>query len=115
DNGLRSRVRLRVDGGFLTGRDVIMAALLGADEYSFGTAAMIAEGCIMLRACHKDTCSTGIATQRPPPPATPPQRPPLRAKFAGTPEGVAAYMVFIAEEVRRYLAELGFRTMDEAI
>jgi glutamate synthase (ferredoxin) len=82
-----------------------MAALLGADEYSFGTAAMIAEGCIMLRACHKDTCSTGIATQRPH----------LRAKFAGTPEGVAAYMVFIAEEMRGYLAELGFRTMDEAI
>ena len=97
ENGLRDRVRVRMDGGLMTGRDVIMAALLGADEYSFGTAAMIAEGCIMLRACHKDTCSTGIATQRPH----------LRAKFAGTPEGVAAYMVFIAEEVRRYLAELG--------
>ena len=82
ENGLRDRVRVRVDGGFMTGRDVIMAALLGADEYSFGTAAMIAEGCIMLRACHKDTCPTGIATQRPH----------LRAKFAGTPEGVAAYM-----------------------
>ncbi|MEA2686378.1 MAG: hypothetical protein QOE93_1573, partial [Actinomycetota bacterium] len=105
DNGLRDRVRLRMDGGLFTGRDVIMAALLGADEYSFGTAAMIAEGCIMLRACHKDTCSTGIATQRPH----------LRAKFAGTPEGVAAYMVFIAEEVRGYLAQLGFRTLDEAI
>jgi glutamate synthase (ferredoxin) len=105
ENGLRDRVRVRMDGGMMTGRDVIMAALLGADEYSFGTAAMIAEGCIMLRACHKDTCSTGIATQRPH----------LRAKFAGTPEGVAAYMVFIAEEVRRYLAELGYRTMDEAI
>ncbi|MEA2933153.1 MAG: hypothetical protein QOI56_1938, partial [Actinomycetota bacterium] len=105
ENGLRDRVRLRMDGGLMTGRDVVMAALLGADEFSFGTAAMIAEGCIMLRACHKDTCSTGIATQRPH----------LRAKFAGTPEGVAAYMVFIAEEVRRYLAELGFRTMDEAI
>jgi glutamate synthase domain-containing protein 2/glutamate synthase domain-containing protein 1/glutamate synthase domain-containing protein 3 len=105
ENGLRDRVRLRMDGGLMTGRDVIMAALLGADEYSFGTAAMIAEGCIMLRACHKDTCSTGIATQRPH----------LRAKFAGTPEGVAAYMVFIAEEVRRHLAELGFRTLDEAI
>ncbi len=105
ENGLRDRVRLRMDGGLFTGRDVIMAALLGADEYSFGTAAMIAEGCIMLRACHKDTCSTGIATQRPH----------LRAKFTGTPEGVAAYMVFIAEEARRYLAQLGFRTMDEAI
>jgi glutamate synthase (ferredoxin) len=65
DNGLRDRVRVRMDGGLLTGRDVLMAALLGADEYSFGTAAMIAEGCIMARACHKDTCPTGIATQRP--------------------------------------------------
>src|SRR5207249_9876881 len=73
ENDLRSRIRVRVDGGFLTGRDVVIAALLGADEYSFGTAAMIAEGCIMVRACHKDTCPTGIATQRPH----------LRAKFAG--------------------------------
>ena len=105
DNGLRSRVRLRVDGGFLTGRQVIMAALLGADEYSFGTAAMIAEGCIMLRACHRDTCKPGVATQRPH----------LRANFTGTPEGVAAYFMFIAEEVRQYLAQLGLRTLDEAI
>ena len=105
ENGLRDRVRLRMDGGLLTGRDVLMAALLGADEYSFGTAAMIAEGCIMLRACHKDTCTTGIATQRPH----------LRAKFAGTPEGVAAYMLFIAQEVRQELAALGLRTVDEAV
>ncbi|MGI8983126.1 MAG: glutamate synthase large subunit [Acidimicrobiales bacterium] len=105
ENGLRDRVRLRMDGGIMTGRDVLMAALLGADEFSFGTAAMIAEGCIMLRACHKDTCTTGIATQRPH----------LRAKFAGTPEGVAAYMLFIAEEVRRELAALGLRTLDEAV
>jgi glutamate synthase domain-containing protein 2/glutamate synthase domain-containing protein 3 len=105
DNKLRDRIRVRMDGGLLTGRDVLMAALLGADEYSFGTAAMIAEGCIMARACHKDTCPTGIATQRPH----------LRAKFAGTPEGVAAYMLFIAEEVRRDLAALGLRTLDEAI
>ncbi len=105
ENGLRDRVRLRMDGGLMTGRDVLMAALLGADEYSFGTAAMIAEGCIMARACHKDTCPTGVATQRPH----------LRAKFAGTPEGVAAYMLFMAEEVRHLLASLGFRTMDEAI
>jgi glutamate synthase domain-containing protein 2/glutamate synthase domain-containing protein 1/glutamate synthase domain-containing protein 3 len=104
DNGLRSRVRLRVDGGFLTGRQVIVAALLGADEYSFGTAAMIAEGCIMLRACHRDTCKPGVATQRPH----------LRANFTGTPEGVAAYFLFIAEEVRGYLAELGLRSLDEA-
>jgi glutamate synthase domain-containing protein 2/glutamate synthase domain-containing protein 1/glutamate synthase domain-containing protein 3 len=105
DNGLRSRVRLRVDGGFLTGRQVIMAALLGADEYSFGTAAMIAEGCIMLRACHRDTCKPGVATQRPH----------LRANFTGTPEGVAAYFLFVADEMRGYLAELGLRSVDEAI
>ena len=105
ESGLRDRARLRVDGGFMTGRDVMTAALLGADEFSFGTAAMIAEGCIMLRACHRDTCSTGIATQRPN----------LRAKFAGTPEGVAAYFMFVADEVRRLLAELGFRSLDEAI
>jgi glutamate synthase domain-containing protein 2/glutamate synthase domain-containing protein 1/glutamate synthase domain-containing protein 3 len=105
DNGLRSRVRLRADGGFLTGRQVIVAALLGADEYSFGTAAMIAEGCIMLRACHRDTCKPGVATQRPN----------LRANFTGTPEGVAAYFLFMAEEVRGYLARLGLRSLDEAI
>jgi glutamate synthase domain-containing protein 2/glutamate synthase domain-containing protein 1/glutamate synthase domain-containing protein 3 len=105
ENKLRDRVRLRVDGGFMTGHDVIVAALLGADEFSFGTAAMIAEGCIMLRACHRDTCSTGVATQRPH----------LRAKFRGTPEGVAAYLLFVAEEARRHLAALGFRSMDEAI
>ena len=105
DNGLRSRVRLRVDGGFLTGRQVIVAALLGADEFSFGTAAMIAEGCIMLRACHRDTCKPGVATQRPH----------LRANFTGTPEGVAAYFLFVAEEVRGYLAQLGLRSLDEAV
>src|SRR5207247_90285 len=105
ENGLRDRVRVRVDGGFMTGRDVIMAALLGADEYSFGTASMIAEGCIMLRSCHKDTCTTGIATQRKN----------LRAKFAGTPEGVAAYLLFVAEECRSLLASLGLRSLDDAI
>jgi glutamate synthase (ferredoxin) len=105
ENGLRDRVRLRVDGGFMTGRDVLIAALLGADEYSFGTAAMLAEGCIMLRACHRDTCSTGIATQRSN----------LRAKFAGTPEGVAAYLLFVAEEARGLLASIGLRSFDEAI
>ena len=104
-NGLRSRARVRVDGGFLNGRDVVVAALLGADEFSFGTAAMIAEGCIMLRACHRDTCSTGIATQRLN----------LRAKFAGTPEGVAAYFLFVAGEVRELLAGLGLASLDEAI
>ena len=105
DNGLRGRVRLRVDGGFKTGRHVLVAALLGADEYSFGTAAMIAEGCIMLRACHRDTCKPGVATQRPH----------LRANFSGTPEGVAAYFLFVAEEVRRHLAAMGARSIDELV
>ncbi len=105
DNHLRARVRLRVDGGFMTGRHVMVAALMGADEFSFGTAAMIAEGCIMLRACHRDTCKPGIATQRPN----------LRANFTGTAEGVAAYFVYVAEEVRALLASLGLRSLDEAI
>ena len=105
ENHLRDRVRLQVDGGFMTGRHVVLAALLGADEYSFGTAAMIAEGCIMLRACHRDTCKPGIATQRPN----------LRANFTGTAEGVAAYFLYVADEARRLLASLGFRSMNEAI
>jgi glutamate synthase domain-containing protein 2/glutamate synthase domain-containing protein 1/glutamate synthase domain-containing protein 3 len=104
-NGLRSRVRLQVDGGFKTGRDVLIAALLGADEYGFGTAALLAEGCIMVRACHRDTCPVGIATQRPD----------LREKFRGTPEMVATYLLFVAEEVRRGLAAMGLRSLDEAI
>ena len=105
ESGLRSRVRLRVDGGLKTGRDVLIAALLGADECSFGTAALLAEGCLMVRTCHLDTCPAGIATQRPE----------LRAKFAGTPEMVAAFMIAVAEEVRSLLASLGLRTFDEAI
>ncbi|MFP5224005.1 MAG: glutamate synthase-related protein, partial [Actinomycetota bacterium] len=105
ENHLRERARLRVDGGFKTGRDVLVAALLGADEYSFGTAAMVAEGCIMVRSCHLDTCPVGIATQRPD----------LREKFAGTPEMVVHYFMFVAEEVRRLLASLGLRSLDEAI
>jgi glutamate synthase domain-containing protein 2/glutamate synthase domain-containing protein 1/glutamate synthase domain-containing protein 3 len=105
ENGLRGRVRLRVDGGFKTGHDVMLAALLGADEYAFGTAALFAEGCIMARACHRDTCPVGVATQRLD----------LREKFAGTPEGVAAYLVMVAEEVRELLAAAGFRSLDEAI
>jgi glutamate synthase domain-containing protein 2/glutamate synthase domain-containing protein 1/glutamate synthase domain-containing protein 3 len=104
-NGLRGRVALRVDGGFKTGRDVLIAALLGADEYSFGTAALIAEGCILARACHRDTCPVGIATQRRD----------LRDKFAATPEQVAAYLLFVAREVRQRLAQLGLRSLDEAI
>jgi len=104
-NGLRGRVRLRVDGGFKTGHDVMLAALLGADEYAFGTAALFAEGCIMARACHRDTCPVGIATQRLD----------LREKFAGTPDTVAAYLVMVAEEVRELLAAAGLRSLDEAI
>ncbi len=103
--GLRGRVRLRVDGGLKTGRDVVVAALLGADEVSFGTALLIAEGCLMVRSCHLDTCPVGIATQRPE----------LRAKFAATPEHVEAYLLHLAEDVRRRLAQLGFRTFAEAV
>ena len=105
ENGLRGRVRLRVDGGIKTGRDVVVAALLGADEVSFGTALLLAEGCLMVRSCHLDTCPVGIATQRPE----------LRAKFAATPEQVEAYLLFVAEEVRRWLASLGLRSLDEAV
>ncbi len=105
ENQLRGRVKLRVDGGFKTGHDVLLAALLGADEYSFGTAALFAEGCIMARACHRDTCPVGIATQRRD----------LRDKFAGTPDMVAAYLTMVAEEVRGLLAELGYRSLDEVI
>src|SRR5213078_3177296 len=104
-NGLRGRVRLRVDGGIKTGRDVVVAALLGADEVSFGTALLLAEGCLMVRTCHVDTCPVGIATQRPE----------LRAKFVATPDQVAQYLLLVAEDVRRHLAVLGLRTFDEAI
>jgi len=104
-SGLRGRVRVRVDGGFKTGRDVVLAALLGADEYGFGTAALLAEGCLMVRTCHQDNCPVGIATQRPD----------LRAKFAGTPEMVMRYLSYVAREVRELLAGLGLRSLDEAI
>ena len=105
ESGLRERVRLRADGGLKTGRDAVVAALLGADEVSFGTAVLLAEGCLMVRSCHLDTCPVGIATQRPE----------LRAKFAGTPEAIEAYLLFVAEEVRRLLAQLGLRTFAEAV
>jgi glutamate synthase domain-containing protein 2/glutamate synthase domain-containing protein 1/glutamate synthase domain-containing protein 3 len=103
--GLRGRVRLRVDGGMKTGRDVLVAGLLGADEVSFGTALLLAEGCLMVRSCHLDTCPVGIATQRPE----------LRQKFAATPEMVAAYLLYVAEEVRRGLAALGLRSFEDAV
>ena len=104
-NGLRGRVRVRVDGGFKTGRDVVVAALLGADEMSFGTALLLAEGCIMVRTCHVDSCPVGIATQNPE----------LREKFVATPEQVMAYLVLVAEEVRRRLASLGLPSLEEAV
>ncbi|MEK6699999.1 MAG: glutamate synthase large subunit [Nitrospirota bacterium] len=97
DNGLRDRIRVRADGGMRTGRDVIIAALLGADEFGFGTAVMIAAGCVMVRQCHANTCPTGIATQDPK----------LRARFRGTVEGVTAYFRAVAREVREIMAEMG--------
>jgi glutamate synthase domain-containing protein 2/glutamate synthase domain-containing protein 1/glutamate synthase domain-containing protein 3 len=104
-NGLRSRVRLQTDGQLKTGRDVVVAALLGADEFGFATAPLIVEGCVMMRKCHLNTCPVGIATQDPD----------LRARFAGQPEHVVNYFFFVAEEVRELMARLGFRTMDEMI
>jgi len=102
---LRSRVRLSTDGGLQTGRDVVMAAILGADEYGFGTSALVAEGCLLARACHSNICPVGVATQKPE----------LRAKFVGTPEHVMAYMHYVAQEVREILAELGFCSLAEII
>ena len=102
---LRSRVRLRADGGLKTGRDVVVAALLGAEQYGFGTAPLVALGCVMLRKCHCNTCSVGVATQDPE----------LRKRFAGKPEHVVRYMRFVAQEVRGYMAALGFRTVDEMV
>ncbi len=104
-NGLRHRIEVRTDGGLRTGRDVVIAALLGAESYGFGTAPLVAMGCDMARQCHINTCPTGIATQRED----------LRAKFRGTPEQVISYFTSIAEEVRGILAALGVRTMDEII
>jgi glutamate synthase (ferredoxin) len=104
-NNLRNRVRVRTDGGLQTGRDVVIAAILGADEFSFGTAALVAEGCLMARVCHRNSCPVGIATQRPE----------LRAKFAGKPEHVMAYLHYVAQEVREILARLGFCSLSEII
>lgn len=105
ENGLRERIKVRVDGGIRTGRDVVLAALLGAEEFGFGTATMIATGCVMARQCHLNTCPTGIATQDEK----------LRAKFKGTVAGVVAYFTAVAREVREILAEMGFRQMEEII
>ncbi|MBL0216080.1 MAG: glutamate synthase large subunit, partial [Myxococcales bacterium] len=104
-NGLRDRVRVQVDGGLRTSRDVIIAALLGGEEFGMATASLIATGCIMLRKCHLNTCSVGIATQDPA----------LREKFTGKPEDVIAYFMFVAEGVRAHLARLGARSLDEIV
>lgn len=104
-NELRDRIVVQVDGQLKTGRDVIIAALLGAEEFGFATAPLVVSGCIMMRVCHLDTCPAGIATQNPE----------LRKRFSGKPEFVVTFFEYIAEEVRQYLAELGFRTLDEAI
>jgi glutamate synthase (NADPH) large chain len=104
-NRLRDRVTVQVDGQLKTGRDVVVAALLGAEEFGFATAPLIVSGCVMMRVCHLDTCPVGIATQNPV----------LRERFTGKPEFVENFFLFLAEEVREILAELGFRSIDEAI
>jgi len=104
-NGLRSRIVLQVDGQLKTGRDVVIAAILGAEEFGFATAPLVVSGCIMMRVCHLDTCPVGIATQNPE----------LRKRFTGQPEFVEHFFMFIAEEVREYMAELGVRSLDELI
>jgi len=104
-NGLRNRIALQVDGGLKTGRDVIIGAMLGADEFGFSTAPLIAAGCIMMRKCHLNTCPVGVATQDPV----------LRQRFKGTPEHVVNYFFFIAEEVRELLAAMGFTKFDEIV
>ncbi|HEY9249737.1 MAG TPA: glutamate synthase large subunit, partial [Rariglobus sp.] len=104
-NGLRGRVVLRTDGGMKTGRDIVIAALLGAEEFNFGTAALIAGGCAMFRVCHLNTCPVGVATQRED----------LRAKFRGKPENIINFFNAVAEDVRHYLAKLGARTLNDII
>jgi glutamate synthase (NADPH/NADH) large chain len=105
ENGLRERVKLRADGGLRTGRDIIIAAMLGAEEFGFGTAAMISIGCVMARQCHLNTCPTGVATQDEK----------LRQKFRGSVQGVISYFSAVAREVREIMSEMGFRSMDEII
>ena len=104
-NGMRDRVLLQVDGQLKTGRDVIIAALLGAEEFGFATAPLVVSGCIMMRVCHLNTCPVGVATQNPE----------LRARFTGRPEFVVTFFEYLAQEVRELLAELGFRSLEDAI
>src|SRR5207253_4045530 len=104
-NGLRGRIAVQVDGGLRTGRDVVVGAMLGADEIGFATAPLIAAGCIMMRKCHLNTCPVGVATQDPV----------LRKRFTGQPEHVINYFFFVAEEVREIMAQLGYRTFNEMV
>ena len=104
-NGLRERVRIETDGKLMSGRDVAIAAILGAEEYGFATAPLVTMGCVMMRVCNLDTCPVGVATQNPE----------LRKRFAGKPEYVVNFMRFIAEELREYMAKLGVRTVDELV
>jgi glutamate synthase (NADPH/NADH) large chain len=104
-NGLRDRIVVQVDGQMKTGRDVMIAALLGAEEFGFATAPLVVSGCVMMRVCHLDTCPVGVATQNPE----------LRARFSGKPEFVETFFEYIAEEVREWLSKLGYRTIEEAI
>jgi glutamate synthase (NADPH/NADH) large chain len=104
-NGMRDRVVVQVDGQMKTGRDVVIAALLGGEEFGFATAPLVVSGCILMRVCHLDTCPVGVATQNPA----------LRERFTGKPEYVVNFFEFLAQEVREYLAELGFRSIDEAV
>ena len=104
-NDLRGRIRVQTDGKLQTGRDVAIAALLGAEEFGFSTAPLVAMGCIMMRKCHLNTCPVGIATQDPV----------LRARFHGAPEHVINFFFFVAEQVRGYMARMGFRTFDEMV
>src|SRR5438045_766035 len=104
-NGLRTRIAVQADGGIRTGRDVAVAALLGADEFGFATAPLVASGCIMMRKCHLNTCPVGVATQDPV----------LRARFTGKPEHVINYFFFVAEELRQIMASLGVRKLEEMV
>ena len=105
NNGLRDRVTIRVDGGIRTGRDIAIAAMMGAEEFGFGTIAMIAEGCVMARVCHLNTCPVGVTSQKEE----------LRKKFPGTPEHVVNFFEFVAEEVRQLMAHLGYSKFEDLI
>ena len=104
-NGLRNKVRIETDGKLMSGRDVAIAAMLGAEEFGFATAPLVTMGCVMMRVCNLDTCPVGVATQNPE----------LRKRFRGKPEYVVNFMKFIAEELREYMAKLGIRTIDELV